>query len=96
MTSAIATISSTDVHITEAMYQNVVAGRRPGALVSDVVDALDLSGIYAAYESGERRGQPRYHPAMMVKLLVYGYCIGTGSCPVLTAWRSSDLSTSLG
>jgi transposase len=47
--------------------------------VSDVVDELDLSAIYAAYESGEGRGQPPYHPAMMVKLLLYGYCIGTTS-----------------
>jgi len=47
--------------------------------VSDVVDELDLSDIYAAYESGEGRGQPPYHPAMMVKLLLYGYCIGTVS-----------------
>src|SRR5712691_3147574 len=47
--------------------------------VSDVVDELDLSDIYAAYESGEWRGQPPYHPAMMVKLLLYGYCIGTVS-----------------
>lgn len=47
--------------------------------VSDVVDELDLSAIYAAYENGEGRGQPPYHPAMMVKLLLYGYCIGTAS-----------------
>ena len=47
--------------------------------VSDVVDELDLSDIYAAYESGEGRGQPPYHPVMMVKLLLYGYCIGTVS-----------------
>jgi transposase len=47
--------------------------------VSDVVDALDLSAIYAAYDSEDGRGQPPYHPAMMVKLLVYGYCIGTVS-----------------
>lgn len=47
--------------------------------VSDVVDELDLSGIYAAYESGEGRGQPPYHPGMMVKLLVYAYCLGVPS-----------------
>ena len=47
--------------------------------VSDVVDELDLSAIYAGYESGEGRGQPPYHPGMMVKLLLYGYCIGTTS-----------------
>jgi transposase len=47
--------------------------------ISDVVDELDLSGIYAAYESGDGRGQPPYHPAMMVKLLLYAYCVGTSS-----------------
>jgi transposase len=47
--------------------------------ISDVVDELDLSGIYAAYENGEGRGQPPYHPAMMVKLLLYAYCIGLPS-----------------
>lgn len=44
--------------------------------VSDVVDSLDLSGIMNVYEQGDGRGRPPYHPAMMVKLLVYGYCIG--------------------
>jgi transposase len=47
--------------------------------VSDVVDALDLTPILATYEDGDGRGQPPYHPAMMVKLLVYGYCTGTPS-----------------
>jgi transposase len=46
--------------------------------VSDVVDSLDLSGIYRAYE-GDGRGHPAYHPAMMVKLLIYGYCTGKAS-----------------
>lgn len=44
--------------------------------VSDVVDALDLSPIFDAYERGDGRGYPPYHPVMMVKLLVYGYCTG--------------------
>lgn len=47
--------------------------------LSDVVDELDLSSIYAAYAQGDRRGQPPYHPAMMVKLLLYGYCTGVPS-----------------
>ena len=46
--------------------------------ISDVVDELDLSAIVQTYED-EGRGQPPYHPAMMVKLLLYGYCIGTPS-----------------
>ena len=44
--------------------------------VSDVVDALDLSAIMSSYEEGDLRGRPPYHPAMMVKLLIYGYCVG--------------------
>ncbi len=43
--------------------------------ISDVVDTLDLSEIYQVYE-GDDRGHPAYHPAMMVKLLLYGYSTG--------------------
>jgi len=46
--------------------------------VSDVVDQLDLSEIERVYE-GEERGQPPYHPRMMTKILVYGYCVGVFS-----------------
>jgi len=46
--------------------------------VSDVVDQLDLSAVYAVY-GDEQRGQPPYDPLMMTKLLVYGYCIGVYS-----------------
>jgi len=44
--------------------------------VSDVVEALDLTGILKVYEEGDGRGRPPYHPVLMVKLLIYGYCIG--------------------
>lgn len=47
-----------------------------GLYVSDVVDELDLSVIMNAYEEGDGRGRPPYHPRMMVKLLIYGYCVG--------------------
>ena len=46
--------------------------------ISDVVDQLDLSDITARYEQ-ERRGGPPYHPRMMVKVLLYGYCPGVAS-----------------
>lgn len=48
--------------------------------ISDVVDhALDLSPILATYETGDGRGQPPYHPALLVKLLLYAYCTGKPS-----------------
>lgn len=43
--------------------------------VSDLVDDLNLSKIEAVYED-EERGQPPYHPRMMVKVLIYSYCVG--------------------
>ena len=46
--------------------------------VSDVVDQLDLSAIESVYEE-EERGQPPYHPRMMTKILLYGYCVGVFS-----------------
>ena len=43
-----------------------------------MVDQLDLLAITARYEE-ERRGGPPYHPRMMVKVLLYGYCTGVAS-----------------
>ena len=38
---------------------------------------MDLSTITERY--GEQRGGPPYHPRMMVKVLLYGYCSGVAS-----------------
>ncbi len=46
--------------------------------VSELVDELDLSAIESHYEA-ETRGRPPYHPRLLVKLLVYGYCVGVRS-----------------
>lgn len=46
--------------------------------ISDVADHLDLSGIMERY-AGEERGYPPYHPTMMVKVLLYAYCVGVAS-----------------
>ena len=47
--------------------------------VAEVVETLDLSGIYAPYEEGDGRGLAAYDPRMMVRLLIYGYCRGVAS-----------------
>ncbi len=46
--------------------------------VIDTVGELDLSEIYSTYD-GSKGGQPAYHPAMMVGLLLYAYCTGLPS-----------------
>src|SRR3954462_2718015 len=44
----------------------------------DTVATLDLTPIFAHYER-ELRGQPPFHPRMMVSLLLYCYATGTRS-----------------
>src|ERR1017187_7406219 len=44
--------------------------------VGEVVEALELSAIYAKYEAGDGRGLAAYDPRMMVRVLIYGYCRG--------------------
>ena len=44
----------------------------------DTVATLDLSPVFAHYER-ELRGQPPFHPRMMVALLLYCYATGTRS-----------------
>ena len=46
--------------------------------INDTIDALDLGAFFQRYERGGSRNQP-FHPAMMVKVLVYGYATGVFS-----------------
>lgn len=43
--------------------------------VSEIIDRLDLQIFYTRYEGDGRRNQP-YDPAMLVKVLLYGYATG--------------------
>jgi transposase len=47
--------------------------------LSDVVDGLDLSAIFQTYQKDDLRGRAGYHPAMMVKLMLYAYSVGKTS-----------------
>ncbi len=46
--------------------------------ISDTVDQLDLGPIVSWYRDRPQGNLP-YHPAMMLKVLVYCYCVGTFS-----------------
>jgi len=46
--------------------------------IDELVNALDLSAIYAYFERSDR-GSPPYDPRMMVKLLIYAYANGINS-----------------
>lgn len=58
--------------------------------IGDVIDELDLSAIESYYE-GEERGYPPYHPGMMTKILVYGYCVGVFSSRKLAQRLHEDI-----
>jgi transposase/IS5 family transposase len=59
------------------------------AFISDLVDDLDLAPFLAAHE--EPRGMPPYHPAMMLKVLLYGYALGVRSSRRLEERCRSDV-----
>jgi transposase len=59
--------------------------------VSDLIDQVELSEIEAHYEQ-EERGYPPYHPRMMTKILVYGYCVGVFSSRRLRKRLQEDVA----
>ena len=46
--------------------------------ISETVDQMDLSALITAYRANGQ-GSAAYHPAMMVKILLYAYCMGIPS-----------------
>jgi transposase len=57
-----------------SVHEFVPAGRLAHFVRDAVREGLDLSAILDSYDVD--RGQPPYHPAMMVALLLYGYSRG--------------------
>ena len=49
----------------------------PAAFIDALVNELDLAPFLAAHD--EPRGMPPYHPALMLKVLLYGYAVGVRS-----------------
>jgi transposase/molybdopterin-binding protein len=60
--------------------------------VSDVVEHLDLSQILAVHAGKDVRGRAGYHPVMLVKLIVYGYCVGKTSSRKLERATYEDVA----
>jgi transposase len=47
--------------------------------IAELANGLDLSKIYGFYGRRDGRGKAAYHPVMMVRVLLYGYCVGVMS-----------------
>jgi transposase len=59
--------------------------------ISDTVDSLDLAAFHARYDKGGPRNQP-FHPAMMIKVLLYAYATGTFSSRKIAAKLHEDVA----
>ena len=59
--------------------------------IGDTIDALNLKAFYERHEGGGSRNQP-FHPAMMVKVLVYGYATGVFSSRKIERRLHEDLA----
>lgn len=57
-------------------------------LIDGVVTGLDLGSLYGRYSEG---GRAFYDPAMLLKVLFFGYCDGVRSCRALTKHIRYDL-----
>src|SRR5208283_3139927 len=60
--------------------------------LADVVASLDLGALYESYEEKDGRGQAAYHPAMMLRVLLYGYCTGVCSSRKIEAKTYEDVA----
>jgi transposase/IS5 family transposase len=59
--------------------------------INDTVDRLDLRAFHARYADGGSRNQP-FHPAMMVKVLVYAYATGVFSSRKIARKLNEDVA----
>src|SRR6266850_5850930 len=60
--------------------------------IADVTEQLDLSAIYSAYDRPDGRGQAGYHPLLLTRLLLYGYCVGVASSRAIERKTYEDVA----
>src|SRR6266550_249573 len=47
--------------------------------IGDVTQEMDLKPLLSRYRNGDGRGLAAYNPVMMLRLMLYGYCVGKRS-----------------
>lgn len=60
-------------------------------VINDIIEEIDISKIRKVYET-DLRGYPPYHPQMMLKILIYGYCIGVRSSRKISQKCEDDVA----
>ena len=67
--------------------EEFVGQKHSARIISDVVDRIDISSITNSYNGG---GSTAYHPAMMLKILIYAYSRGIYSSRRMESELESD------
>lgn len=63
---------SNDTLLFPPNFGDFIPSDAPARLISDIVDVMDLKEIHASYSEASD-GQPPYHPAMLLKAVLFGY-----------------------
>lgn len=67
--------------------EDFVGSKHPARIINDVVDSIDISSVTKKYNGG---GSTAYHPAMMLKVLIYAYSRGMYSSRKIESALESD------
>src|SRR6266436_4393770 len=59
--------------------------------IAEIVDTLEVDGLYAPYEGDGRRNSP-YDPRMLLKVLVYAYASGVFSSRKIARKLEEDVA----
>jgi transposase len=60
--------------------------------IGEISETLDLNEIYQTYDRKDGRGLAAYHPLLLTRLLLYGYCIGVRSSRRIERATYDDLA----
>ena len=82
--------SQSEVWLLPPSLDELVPKNHPVRIVSSTVDQLNIESIFLKYTKGG--GASRYHPAMLMKVLIYGYMKGIYSSRKLAALCREDVN----
>jgi transposase len=81
-------VAREQVFLLPPAVNDFVPPNAPVRILSEIVDQLDCSALYARYQGG---GAPAYEPRMMLKVLLFGYSQGLRSSRKLSQALEYDL-----
>ena len=64
------TYSQHQIMLLPPSLEELIPENAPVRVVNSIIDRIDLSSLYETYKGG---GTSSYHPAMLLKVLVYAY-----------------------